>query len=261
MPAVFTGSWTRGTIITQALERAGNLKIKQLARDRLNRLLEELYSQWEWPFLYKVYQFTFPSGNTGGQINIYPSFALPSDFIKTEQETTGLRIISQDGNVVDFPVVEVDPVQFRRRSIPHNLEGQRPLIYYCSYAERIGYFWPAPTASNAAMLIYKFLPADQPIGGGTASDLVTIAYDADVPLFPWGGFLSMAVEQWALDYDENPRAQSKQAEVNSAFDNIRNIAMPRQSQEMNLPLDPQMFGPGFRSEESRYFRDWDWWGT
>jgi hypothetical protein len=261
MPAVFTGRWTRATIITQALERAGNLKVRQLARDRLNRILEELYSQWEWPFLYKVFPFTFPSGNTGGMVNIYPSFTLPGDFLKTEQEMTGLRIISLDGNTVDFPVTEVDPVQFRRRSIPHDLTGQRPLIAYFAYAEQICYFWPAPTQTCKSQLIYKFLPADVPIGSGAANDPVTAAYDADIPLFPWGGFLSIAIEQWALDYDENPRAQSKLQEMNSAFDNIRNIAMPRLSQEPNIPLDPTMFGPGFRDESSRYFRDWDWWGT
>ncbi len=262
MPAVFTGRWTRATIITQALERAGNVKIKHLARDRLNRILEELYTQWEWPFLYKVFSLTFPSGNTGGQITIYASFSLPSDFLKTEQETTGLRIIAQDGLTVDFPVIEVDPVQFRRRAIPHDLEGQRPLMYYCSYAEQVAYFWPKPTfVSNQAQLIYKFLVPEVAIGSGAASDPVTQAYDAEIPLFPWGGFLSMAVEQWALDYDDNPKAGPKQQEVNATFDNIRNIAMPRASQEMNIPLDPLMFGPGYRDESSRYFRDWDWWGT
>lgn len=252
MPAVFTGRWSRGTIIDQALERVGNPKIKHKARDRLNRILEELYSQWEWPFLYKVHTFVFPTGNTGGQLTIYASVVLPDDFLKTEHETTGLRITSLDGVVQSYPIVEVDPVSFRRRAIPYDQESQRPLIHYISYGERFMYFWPRPTASCQATLIYKFLPPDMPIGTGQ-SNPATVAYDADIPLYPWGGHLSMEVEAWALQYDENPRAESVRSEANSAFDNIRNIALPRQSQEETIPLDPKIFGRPFRDESDGYW--------
>src|SRR6267142_3433042 len=255
MPAVFTGRWTRGTILDQALKRVGNVKIKHLARDRLNRILEELYSQWEWPFLYKVFSFTFPGGNTGGQLTIFASAILPDDFLKTEHETTGLRITTVDGNPQNFPVVETDPVTFRRRALPYEQESQRPLIYYVSYGERFIYFWPRPIQACGATMIYKFLPPDQPIGNGSVSDPVTVAYDADIPRYPWGGHLSMEVEAWALQYDENPRAQEVRAEANGAFDNIRNIALPRASQEQTLPLDPTVFGPVFRDES-----DWFWHG-
>lgn len=248
MPAVFTGRWTRGTIIDQALKRVGNVKIKALARDRLNRILEELYSQWEWPFLYKVYSFTFPGGNTGGQLTIYASAALPADFLKTEHETAGLRITTVDGNPQSFPVVEVDPVNFRRRAVPYDQESQRPLVYYVSYGERLIYFWPRPIQACGATLIYKFLPPDMPLTDATA-------YDADIPLYPWGGHLSMEVEAWACQYDRDPRMDQARQEANSAFDNIRNIALPRASQEPSLPLDPTVFGRAFRDES-----DWFWHG-
>lgn len=257
MPAVFTGRWTRGTILDQALARAGNAKVRHLARDRLNRILEELYSQWEWPFLYKVSTFTFPASNTGGQLTLYASVVLPSDFLKTEHETTGLRITSIDGNVRSLPVVEMDPIAFRRRAIPSDQESQRPLIHYISYGEQFMYFWPRPTTACQATMIYKFLPADMPIG--TGSDAVTTAYDADIPLFPWGGVLSMAIEAWVLQYDENPRAAEVQAEASAAFDQIRNIALPRQSQEETLPLDPKLFSTPFRDESDSYYRDDEWW--
>lgn len=256
MPAVFTGRWTRGTIITQALERVGNIKTKHLLRDRLNRILEELYTQWEWPFLYKVSSVAFPSGNTGGQLTLYASFTLPSDFLKTETETTGLRIATVDGLVRDFPVIEVDPISFRRQAIPHDAVGDVPRIWYPSYAERIGYFYPTPMQAAIGNLVYKFLPADQPIGSG--SDAVTTTYDADIPLFPWGGYLSMECEYWARQYDQDPMAQMTRQDCNNSLDMIRQVALPRQSQETVLPLDPLVFGPGFRSEEDG-FRGSDWW--
>lgn len=254
MPAVFTGRWTRGTILNQALQRIGNTRILALARDRLNRELEHLYSQWEWPFLYKVHPFTFPAGNTGGQLSIYSSVSLPSDFLKTEQETTGLRITTIDGNPQSFPVIETDPITFRRRAVPYEQEGQRPLFFYVAYAEQFLYFWPTPTQTCGATMIYKFLPAD-------VDPTDTATYDADIPLFPWGGYLSTLMESWALQYDENPRWREMKQEADRMFDDIRNIAMPRQSQEQTLPLDPTVFGPGFRDERHSFYSgpDDDFW--
>lgn len=287
MPVVYPAQWSRGAILQQALQKAGNKKIVQLARDRLNRLLEELYTQYEWPFLYTDYQFMMPSGNTGGP-PLWPTFQLPTqfpltlqtivggvsqslvytvNFMKTMDEVTSLRISTKNGLTVDLPIVETNPVQFRRRAIPHDLQGDRPLIWYVDYSTLFGVTWPVPTAACFCDLRFKFLPTDQPIGSGgplfNATDPVTTAYDAAIPLFPYGGFLAMEMERWALDYDHDPRARDLQAEIwgeGGVLERIRDIAMPRQSQDDTLPLDPQVFGPGFRDEASRYFRDWDWWG-
>lgn len=264
MPAVFTGRWTRAQILTQALQRAGNMKVAHLARDRLNRLLEETYSQWEWPFLYTEYTFTMPSGNTGGVAN-YVTFDLPSDFLKTESETTGLLIRSRDGLTVDLPIIEVDPISFRRKAVPHDSTQDRCLFWYVDYANRKGVTWPTPTATLGCALLYKKLPPDVAIGEGgnlgASSDPTTQAYDADIPLFPWHGFLAAAMEHWARDYDNDPQARVLEAQIwgdGGMLSTIRNIAMPRQSQSQVIDLDPQIFGPGFRDEGSRYFRDWDW---
>ena len=288
MPAVFPAQWSRGQIIQQALNKAGNKKIVQLARDRLNRLLEELYTQWEWPFLYTDFQFMMPSGNTGGP-PLWSTFPLPTqapltlqsvvggvttpvtyivNFMKTMDEVTSLRISSKDGLTVDLPIIEVHPVQFRRRAVPHDLEGDRPLIWYVDYATMFGVIWPRPTSACYMALRYKFCPTDQPIGGGgplfTSGDPATQAYDTSIPLFPYCGFLAMEMERWALSYDHDPRARDMQVELwgdSGVFERIRDICLPRGSVDDTLPLDPQVFGPGFRDEASRYFRDWDWWGS
>jgi len=79
---------------------------------------------------------------------------------------------------------------------------------------------------------------------------------------------SDAMEVWGLEYEENPRATTRRMEVwggegmpESGLDRIRAIVLVRQSQEQTIPLDPQVFGPGFRDESSRYFRDWDWFSN
>lgn len=258
--AVFTGRWTRGTILDQALKRVGNVKIKQLGRDQLNRLLEAVYSKWEWPFLYTTLNFTFPAANTGGTMTQFASTALPADFLKTQSETTGLRILARNGNAFNRPVVEVSPLEFVRIAIPNDQEGQAPRVFYCSLAESILYFWPRPTDTVSAQLVYKFLPDDMPIGTGD-TDPVTIAYDADIPLFPWGGFLAKAMEQWAHTYEKDyTSAQVAQGEADVLFDMIRNIGLPRDSQEPTIPLDPRVFGPTFRDESTGWWpwRDEDW---
>jgi len=181
---------------------------------------------------------------------------------------TGLKVIAMDGNVVDLPVVEIDPIQFGRRARPHDMSGDRPLIWYVDYSSLFGFFWPIPTRTCSAELTYKYLPAEVPIGTGASSDATTTAYDADIPIFPWGSFLSDAMEVWGLEYEENPRATTRRMEVwggegmpESGLDRIRAIVLVRQSQEQTIPLDPQVFGPGFRDESSRYFRDWDWFSN
>lgn len=247
MPAIFTGRWTRGHILDEALERVGNVKLKHRGREKLNRVLEELYAQWEWPFLYKVSSFTLPASNQGGNLSIYASVALPADYLKSEQERTGLTIVTLDGTVSNQPIAERDPIAFRQQAIPSDQEGPHPVIWYGDHADRFLYFWPRPTQACVAQLIYKHLPADAAVGTGT--DAATTAYDADIPLFPWGGYLAMEMEAWGHEYEENiQRAGMVRQDCLRALDRIRNVAMPRHTQESTVPLDPDVFGPAFRPE-------------
>lgn len=259
MPAVFTGRWTRAQILIQALNRAGNKKITQLARDRLNRRLEELYTQWEWPFLWTEYRFVMPAGNTGG-VASYASFQLPADFLKTSDEVTGLLIVTKDGDSSKLPIVERDPVAFRRSANPIDQISDTAKIWYVDYATRFGVVWPAPTAALGCSLTYKMLPPDKDIGAGgplgAASDATTVAYDADIPLFPYGGYLALDLEAWAREYDHDGQASYTRADAESAFQNIRAVALPRGTVETTVPLDPTVFGPGFRNESDRTDSDW-----
>lgn len=251
MPAVFTGRWTRAQILTQALNRAGTQKIAHLARDRLNRLLEELYTQWEWPFLYTEYLFTMPATNQGGPAR-FVTFALPATFLKTEDEES-LRILTQDGVTQGKVVLELDRGRFLRAALPFDQEADAPRLWYVDYAQRFGVVWPRPLAALGMVLLYKSLPADVAIGTGgklgAASDPDTVAYDLDVPLFPWGGYLAIEMEAWARQHEHDPQWQAAKAESMAAFDNIRSIALPRGSQSDVLPLDPGTFDAiGFRDE-------------
>src|SRR5215813_10129076 len=70
---------TRGDIIDQALQRVGNTTatLKNAARFRLNRILQELYQGFDWPFLFAKVPVTIaPTG-------IVP---MPADFVKPEDD-------------------------------------------------------------------------------------------------------------------------------------------------------------------------------
>jgi hypothetical protein len=60
------------------------------------------------------------------------------------------------------------------------------------------------------------------------------------------------MEVWGHQYEQNSMlASERQQEATVALDMIRNIALPRSTQESTLPLDPLTFGPAFRDELGR----------
>jgi hypothetical protein len=236
--AIPAGRMNRGDIIRAALQRAGNMKLlaapagqPALARVKLNRILETLYNEHDWPFLWIDVPVTIGS-----------QFALPPDFLQS-QDDWGLSYVRFDG--VRRGVAEVDHYTFDTRGRNVRTTAADPLIWTADRARGIGRVWPTPETAIQATLHYKFLPPDvDPL------DLPT--YDAEVPLFPWHDLLIDLVYQWALDYDQDPRAMAW-AQMNAArFAAIRGTALPPRSRERTLPLDPHVFGP----RRSYWGSDW-----
>ena len=226
MSVVYGGRWSRGMILDQALKKVGNEKIRGLAREQLNRILEDLYVQFEWPWLYRI--MTVALGSTG-------TFTVPSDFLKTQTNDTGLRIVNLDGSPVDYPVYELDPADFFRRAIPQVQEGQRALIYWVDYGLGVITYWPQPNVTCTAQFVYKYLPAD-------VSTADPAAYDADIPLFPYGRLLQLAVEAWAYQYEHDSLGSQMSAQALAiGLDAVRNIALPRKSEADTLSLDEETF--------------------
>lgn len=251
MTAIYRGRWTRGDILTQACNRAGTQKPVHLARSQLNRVLEDLYVQWEWPFLYTEAAVVFPATNTGGPTR-FATFALPSDFLKVESDAEGLRIVTVDGITQHRPMLQKDRVFFQAHCIPDDQEADAPRLWYVDYATGFAAIWPRPLSAVSALLTYKRLPPDIAIGAGgklgASSDPTTAAYDLDIPLFPWGRYLALKMESWVRQHEHDPQWQVAEGEAQAVFDTLRTTALPRNSQPDTVPLDEGTFGPGFRDE-------------
>src|SRR4030095_3942797 len=95
---------TRREIIDQALQRAGNNtdSLRKQARIRLNRILQDLYLQWDWPFLWQTAAISLPPAAT---------FPLPTGFVKPEDDHA-LTVDSAAGVAYGVPLQEVDHLAF-----------------------------------------------------------------------------------------------------------------------------------------------------
>lgn len=226
--AVFTGRRTRRQIIDQALKKAGNTKILAEAREELSRILENLYVQHEWPWLY-----------TETSLTLTASTALPTNFLKPDSAAdTALRGTAVDGTADDWPILLVTPQEWRRRAIPRDETSERPDMAVVDYATSVLKPWPIPSTSVTALLVYKFLPSEVP--AGTAGEITT--YDANIPTFPYHGYLVDAVEAWALEYEHDPRAGMAFMKLKDSLGLILGTALPPDSNRAaSLELDPAIF--------------------
>jgi hypothetical protein len=226
--ALPTARMTRGEIIQRAAQRAANTQQSVLsqARDRLNRVLQDLYIQYDWPFLFVEVGVTLPPVG---------SFTLPADFTKTQDEW-GLRVTQWDGNAVNVPLVQVDPMTFVSR-MPWDAgpAHQLPRWWTIDHANGVGKFLPRPDVTTAASLRYKYVPPDMPTTDETA-------YNADVPVFPWGNYLSDVMLHWFYAYQGSMETQRQFVENKDAFDILRGATFPPNTVlARDLPLDPVIF--------------------
>jgi hypothetical protein len=237
--AIPVGRLTRGEILRSALQRAGNMMLlatpqtgaPAIARVKLNRILESLYNEYDWPFLW-----------TQAPVTIGATFGLPPDFLQSRDDW-GLSYVSVDG--IRHGVAEVDQYTFDTRGRNTRAVSAHPLMWTADRVQGIGRTYPVPDTALSATLHYKFLPAD-------LDPLDTVTYDAEIPLFPWSDFLIDAVYQWALDYEQDPRAMGWAQLLGARLAALRGTAIPPRAKERTLPLDPQVFDTGPRRS--------GWWG-
>jgi len=238
MASIYPARWTRGQILQQGLEKAGNTKIRSLARSQLNRILESIYAQWEWPFLYDRAQVTLSTAGTA---------ALPTTFLKFADEfSCQITPAGPTGRYHPIPLIDLLTMNrihdgVSQTSIP------RYITVEASQTRLIA--WPMPVEAIPLELYYKYLPGDV-----DASDANAPAYDADIPVFPFGMTLALAIEVWALNYDQNVMvAAQRQRDLDGEMDRVRSILIPPKQQPDTIELDPLTFGNPVRPE------DWDRW--
>jgi len=218
---------TRGDIIDQALQRVGNTtaSLKNAARYRLNRILQELYQGWDWPFLWTTVDITIPSNGI---------IVLPPDFLKPEDDQA-LMIVGRDGIQSPGVVQEIDHRTFQQTTAASpQIQGGAPLLWTIDYATRTGRAWPRPEASVQASLRCKILPADFPL-----SD--QIAYDANVPLFQWDVLLADLLFEWAMSYEVDPRRGDQYSVNAESVARARGGSFPERSYPATVQLDPMFF--------------------
>jgi hypothetical protein len=228
---------TRREIIDQALQRSGNNtdSLRRQARIKLNRILQDLYLQWDWPFLWRRASLVIPPNGV---------FPLPDDFLKAEDDHA-LVVETVGDTRYQLPLQEVDHLTFTQLARP-GAEGTLPRVWTVDYAAipKAGMAWPRPFFAAACSLRYKFLPPDIP---ASKTD-PTPPYDDDIPTFPWDAYLSDAVLQWAMEYEADPRANDQLMKNREQLGLIRGATWPERSYRSTIPLDPVFFGTPFRSE-------------
>src|SRR5262245_2124420 len=147
---------TRIDIINQALQRAGNNtnSLRVQARIKLNRILQDLYLQWDWPFLWLSAALTIAPGG---------AVPLPADFLKPEDDQA-LVVEFVGGTRYMIPLQEVDHTTFAQTARP-TTAATLPRIWTITYAApgtTSGQAWPLPFDRCQCSLRYKFLPPDVP---------------------------------------------------------------------------------------------------
>jgi hypothetical protein len=225
---------TRREIIDQALQRAGNNtdSLRKQARIKLNRILQDLYLQWDWPFLWRTAALVVPPNG---------AFLLPDDFLKAEDDQA-LVVESIGDTRYLTPLQEVDHLMFAQMARP-TTEATLPRVWTIDYAvtPKGGQAWPRPFYAATCSLRYKFLPPDVPVAPITT-------YDDDIPTFPWDAYLSDAVLQWAMEYEADPRANDQLAKNGEQLGLIRGATWPERSYRSTVPLDPTVFSTPWRGE-------------
>ena len=225
---------TRGEIIDSALQRAGNNTASMIAaaRVRLNRILQDLNMQLDWPFYF-----------TAATVTVQPNglIVLPPDFMKPE-DTESLVVNSTGGQDFNAVVHEVDHRTFYTRRTSLTVQATLPRIWTIQYAQTVptsvGQAWPMPVEVCTCTFRYKLFTQDMPEvnAAGSGAD-----YDADIPAFPYDAFLTDLLFEWAQVFEVDPR-RADQLQVNTMqLQNIRGAAFPERSYPSNVPLDPMYF--------------------
>ena len=236
MPTLPPGALNLGTIRSLALRRAGNLNLVYDAGVWLSQLLYDLYTEWDWPFLF-VSTPILLTGNT---------FTLPTDFLKM-QDDNSFEVHRFDGTQMRRLFIdELDHATFVSVAHAGRSMGGMPEVWWPDRAAGTGEVFPNPIGHAVQTTFrYKRLPT----ADTTAPDpLNPTANDAVVPTFPWGLYLVQALFTQVLQYDMDPRADTEMAKTDAMIARIRKVAMPLNSVEATIPLDDTVFGPTFSTD-------------
>lgn len=229
------GRLTFGQIRDLALRRAGNQGIVADAGSWLSQVLYELYVAYEFPFLFATTTITFSS----------PSFALPPDFLKP-QDDRSFEIQTWNGsNAFGANILETDRFTFDSVAANNTVLGM-PNRWTADRTLGVGLLFPNPTGNlGVAQFRYKQLPTAETTPPPAANPL---ANDAIVPVFPYHLYLVQALYVIALQHENDSRADAEEARRDRELQKLLATALPLRSFVSVVPLDPEVFGPVFSGD-------------
>lgn len=238
MPTVLQSRLTLGQIRDLALRRAGNLALRYDASVWLSQLLYDLYTQWDWPFLFNTISISLAG----------PQFTLPLDFEKM-QDDYAFEIVTFDGQPQQQTfILERSRGEFEATGGDLALNVGVPLTWTADREEGLGLVFPNPVGHAVVCTFrYKAIPTADTTPPPTTDPT---ANDALFPTFPWAFYLVQALIVEILRYDSDPRADAEQVKAEAMLQRIRSSAMPLHSVEDTIPLDAGVFGPVFRTDIS-----------
>jgi hypothetical protein len=231
------GRLTFGQIRRFGLSKAGNRAIISDANAWLCQLLYELYTSWNWPFLYKQTNLFFNG----------PQFTLPSDFLQAWDDNA-LQILFFDGVRLGPPlqfILETDPYTFTSAAMPFTTGGM-PRRWYADRGQGLGFLWPDPTGHAVSCLFrYKSLPFQETI---PPPDNAPTANDAIVPQYPYHLHLINGLATLCAEYEQDPNAGAARANWTQELQMLRANAMPLRATDQVIPLEPEVFGTPFTED-------------
>lgn len=229
------GRLTFGTIRDSALRKAGNPNLVYDGSVWLSELLYDLYVEREWPFLY-----------TTAVVNLVgPSFALPTDFLKTADDA-GFMTQTIDGQSLQLQLFEKDRATFEFTRQNQAAAGGAPRVWTADRSTGTGYVFPDPTGHYVvATLRYKFLPVPETT---PPPQTAPTANDALVPTFPYHRYLVQALLVEVLQHEQDPRLDAERAEAEAQLQRIATAAIPLRAAAPTVALDADVFSSVFAGD-------------
>jgi len=201
---------TRGEIITEALNLAGNTQITTRAQSWLNYILEELYSLYTWVFIEKNSNFSTNQA----------SYALPTDFLY--QLNMRITVGNSQSPLIYLPLPEYDSLTKSTTS-----EGT-PQYYTIDNETKKIIFYPSPDTAYTYDFRYLYLPT-------------ALTSDSETPAFILARILVQAVYCEALKYLDDERYMQALQVLTQMNNNFKRSPRLSQFSRTFIPLDSRFF--------------------
>jgi hypothetical protein len=236
-----TGRLTFQQIRDLAVRQAGNPQLGQPlttgpspATIFLTQILYDLYTQYEWPFLFKTVTLNL----------VTDSFALPDDFYES-QDDNALIVLQSNGLQQAQVVIEVAADEFYGMAATQAV-GNIPYYWTADRQNFVGLLFPNCIGNtNTAQFRYRAIPAVETTPPLTQDETVI---NAIVPVFPWANYLMQSLLVMCLQYERDPRYDMEVQKLEMMRKQVLQGSSVFRASSATIPLDPDVFRRPFRND-------------